>query len=406
MSGFIYSGGFLPYCIKTLNEDGKPFQKWDGSTYDDTTGLPADSDGNTVYGDKSIYCIKLSLSQLMDLFWSARSIKIKSDVTGNGSMSASVSKVSSQKSISISSSDESKMYPDPWLWGRSFYYDGIVNKPSDLTKQVCYPSLSFQVQKGVDGTFNSDGFPSSEESGVTISPGRYSKMVYDSKDDIPRAYCGYLGGSYSCGPCPGGIQEVGRCSVNGSISVTHSVGGLDVIRVTNSSGKHEYWIRPFFGINASLSLNSGSDHSRSYFENTTNCIRISEYEELCECEFNIYATEEGAYGPDAYYRRQATAKRDVSIEAPYYADVSKNADPRPDYGFGGDQSYKNQSGSVTFEIKFKDGSTASGIVNCIIGSGKFGYDNNGVGGNCKSEGDLRLTKVTAIVGDTLDYSAA
>lgn len=65
----ILSSGSFPFCVATKNEEGKKFEEWDGSTlYSANDGLnyypsSSSSDYRTVYGEGSLYCIKLTRDQ-------------------------------------------------------------------------------------------------------------------------------------------------------------------------------------------------------------------------------------------------------------------------------------------------------------------------------------------------------
>jgi len=100
----------FPFCIRELNELGQPFQQYDGvTTFTDEYGrdYPSGSSDQytTVYGEGSYYPIKLTTSQIMQLFWSINFATIAyPDLTIKRTASASGTE-SAQSSIDESNID-------------------------------------------------------------------------------------------------------------------------------------------------------------------------------------------------------------------------------------------------------------------------------------------------------------
>ena len=86
----------FPFPIRTSAEDGLPFEKWDGVTV--ATDIivkrewwcargyyvfngPSKSSGQkiTVYGDNSIFCIKMTLAQVVEFYWRAKVVEMDFD---------------------------------------------------------------------------------------------------------------------------------------------------------------------------------------------------------------------------------------------------------------------------------------------------------------------------------------
>jgi hypothetical protein len=89
-----YRTGF-PFPLRHRSANGLPFEAWDGSTLD-ITGVPTASSGADVYGIGTGHPVGLTISQMAELFWRVRKLRVDFDYTtywdsggGSGSYSGS-----------------------------------------------------------------------------------------------------------------------------------------------------------------------------------------------------------------------------------------------------------------------------------------------------------------------------
>jgi hypothetical protein len=78
--------GHFPFCVAEVAEDGEPFEVWDGTTYytPSLTSTPSKSSSElvTVVGDGTNYPLKLTLDEVMSLYWQQKIIQVSVDWSG------------------------------------------------------------------------------------------------------------------------------------------------------------------------------------------------------------------------------------------------------------------------------------------------------------------------------------
>ena len=105
LKNFFFPDGIVPFPIRERNEEGKAFEQWDGSTvYKDPNLTWGVMEGNqsgfvgpsakadrlvTVYGEGSIYWLKLTGRQVSELYWRWAEYKIDFDPISLDGFSAS-----------------------------------------------------------------------------------------------------------------------------------------------------------------------------------------------------------------------------------------------------------------------------------------------------------------------------
>jgi len=123
----------VPWCVRRINEDGFPFNEWDGSTTANSKyGLPSEQENRvvTVYGSGSLFCVPMSGDDLAEFYYQAKRLTVslnaaggKAEATANAVQEYCVgSKVDSQKYSATSitnlpSSLSGKIWRDVDAWG-------------------------------------------------------------------------------------------------------------------------------------------------------------------------------------------------------------------------------------------------------------------------------------------------
>lgn len=181
--------------IKYKNEEGKKFEKWDGSTRFEGSPSGKKDKYVTVYGPNSDYPLKLNKKQMMELCWLAVSWSITSDCSGSASGSAAKAGSYSAQSDKANV-DGNSVYTSPWMRGR---WMPTTPTPGDDNK-FKYKPYSKRIElictgnyyllsdflKGIDGTWqdNLDYDALSEDEKKKIHRGGVS----DYKSDADSGY--------------------------------------------------------------------------------------------------------------------------------------------------------------------------------------------------------------------------
>ena len=412
-NNFFYPDGILPFPIPEQDEEGNPFTKWDGTTIYKYTNPPTTVNPNflcrigyydgyyapskssskyvTVYGPKSLYCVKLELDQVMELFW--RAITFTASIstwspTATGTTSGWG--VTSTKSLTpIQSSD---VFSPSWKWGK-IPSNQILSNPTDLVANTSFnigggeytqgglitaASFVYPVT-GVNGNPVSDVFPANT---FGQSTGTLTDVSPINRPDL------YLIPLY---------RSNWSTSINWALNVLFSgasryhaatittVRGFDmsnwgfttssvphVIRVFNNTSKlWEYWMNPSVLVHGYVNVSTGGVNS-TFLNGSTSMVG-------------------------------ATSEKTGFFQAPYYAFSS------PGYAFSspGFKSGWTISSPTTMTVtfNFKDGSSASGIMSAgIETTSQDSPDSTGNVSASTTLSNLSLSSVTINVSDVIDFS--
>jgi hypothetical protein len=182
MRGILYKGWF-PFAIPQVAEDGLPFQQWDGSTQAQKSfsWLPSKSSSSyvTVYGANSLYCISMTLDQLIEWYWRVSQATAIFTATSY----AGVSSTGQGGTASITGT----------------YYGGTASLTWDLSQ-----AGTFSEFQNILGTAFSGALQQNWSSGVVIGSGGYNTAQVSADINVqlpngPGAVI-YAAGSYWLNP--------------------------------------------------------------------------------------------------------------------------------------------------------------------------------------------------------------
>lgn len=254
LKNFFFADGIVPFPIPERNEEGKPFEQWDGSTtywreISSGTSSPNANDSPfqgpsgssekyiTVYGEGSQLCIKLTARQVTELYW--RWAQYKMDFTDfdasdlfNISLSAGSSRLDS-----FSWESSTKVTSATFLDGAELNRSKIaVANPDDPQKPLI---LDYGVQNLVLGNnwFTARyAWPVKKGNYGQGSGGGFAVQLVDNYDVFPKDNEGWP-------------KENSYCHARGYYQIGMGVGSL-LVSENNliKTGPDEYWWAPPLGI--------------------------------------------------------------------------------------------------------------------------------------------------------------